>query len=126
MKYAVIKTGGKQYKIQESDTLKVEKLMGESGKNVDFGQVLLFVDEANVLIGQPLVEGVKVEAKILEHCKGPKIRIAKFKAKSGYRKVKGHRQELSKIRIEKIKLAKPTKKVNEGTKDKKRKPKAAN
>lgn len=122
MKYAIIKTGGKQYKVQEGDTLKIERLPEEAGKNIELSQVLLLVDEANVLIGQPLVGGAKVEVKILEHHKGPKIRIAKFKAKSRYRKVKGHRQNLSKIKIEKIKVAK---RVDEEVKAKKKNPKTA-
>lgn len=113
MKYAVIRTGGKQYKVNEGDVLKVEKLPKKAGEVVEFDQVLLVVDEGKILVGQPLVEKAKVKAKILQHYRGPKIRIAKFKAKSGYRRVKGHRQELSEIRVEKIELGKQSKKISE-------------
>jgi len=110
MKYAIIKTGGKQYKVKEGDALEVEKLMvrqaHQASKLIDFNEVLLVVEDKNVLIGQPLVEGAKVKAKVLGHLKGPKIRVAKFRAKSRYRKVKGHRQEKTRVKIQKIEIVK--------------------
>lgn len=102
MKYAVIKTGGKQYRVAEDDVLAVEKLSEEKGKPVTFDQVLLVVDRKKVSLGQPLIDQGKVEGEVLEHFRGPKVRVAKFKAKSRYRRVQGHRQELTRIRIKKI------------------------
>lgn len=102
MKYAVIKIGGSQFKVAEGDELLVDKLEGEKGKMVELGEVLLLVDDKKVTIGQPLVGGVKIKAEILDQTKGKKIRVATYKAKSRYRRVKGHRRFLTKIKIEKI------------------------
>lgn len=110
MKYAVIKTGGKQYRISEGDVLTVEKLAEEKGKRVDFDEVLLVVDAGQVLIGQPLVDQAKVKGEILDHFQGPKVRVAKFKAKSRYRRVQGHRQSLTRVKIKKIVGAKKSQK----------------
>jgi len=122
MKYAVIKTGGKQYKVKEGDVLEVEKLPGKAGESIEFDQVLLVVNDTKILVGQPLVEKAKVKAKVLEYCKGPKVRIAKFKAKSRYRKVKGHRQQLLRIEVENITIGEKGKKVSEKSKNKKKNP----
>lgn len=100
MKYAIIRTGGKQYQVREEEALLVEKIEAEN--SVIFDEVLLLVDDKKVKIGQPRVEGAKVKAKILGQIKGEKIRVAKFKAKSRYRKVKGHRQRLTKVKIERV------------------------
>jgi len=105
MKYAVIKTGGKQYKVAEGDELEVDKIEGKKGQTVDFKEVLLLVDGKKVKVGQPLVEGAKVKAKILTQLKGKKIRVATYKAKSRYRRVKGFRPRLTKIKVEKITLS---------------------
>jgi len=102
MKYAVIKTGGKQYKVQEGDTLEFEKLAGKSKDKIKFDQVLLVVDGDKTTIGKPLVKKALVTAVIVDQIKGKKIRVAKFKAKSRYRLVKGHRQQLTKVKIDKI------------------------
>ena len=102
MKYAVIKTGGKQYKVAEGDEIEIEKIDGEKGEKVVFEEVLLVVDDKEIKIGQPLVEKAKVKAEIVDQIKGEKIRVAKFRAKSRYRRVKGHRQRLTKVKIEKI------------------------
>lgn len=102
MKYTIIKIGGKQYKVSEGDELLVEKIEGKKGDSIVFDQVFLLVDDGKVNIGQPLVKGAKVGAKILEQTKGEKIRVVKFKAKSRYRRVKGHRQRLTKVKIERI------------------------
>lgn len=102
MKYAVIRTGGKQYKVVEGEEILVEKLPGEKGDSVVFDQVLLLVDDKKIDIGQPLVEKAGVKAKVLEQAKGEKIRVVKFKAKSRYRRVKGHRQRLTKVKIGKM------------------------
>jgi len=102
MKYAVVKIGGSQYKIAEGDEIEVEKLEGKKGDSLDFKEVLLLVDKEKVKIGKPYLPGVKVKAKILDQVKGKKIRVAIYKAKSRYRKVRGHRKLLTKIKIEKI------------------------
>jgi large subunit ribosomal protein L21 len=101
MKYAVIQTGGKQYKVAEGETVTVEKLATEPGNQFVFDQVLLLVN-GSTHVGQPYVAGATVSAKVLDHVKGEKIRVAKFKAKARYRRVTGHRQQLTKLLIEKI------------------------
>lgn len=102
MKYAVVKIGGTQHKIAEGEEIEVEKIEGEKGDSTDFKEVLLLVDDGKVKIGKPKVLGAKVKAKILEQFKGKKIRVATYKAKARYRKVKGFRPLLTKIKIEKI------------------------
>lgn len=102
MKYAVIKSGGKQYKVSEGDVVEVERLVGEPKKKVDFNEVLLVVNNDSVFIGKPLVPNAKVTAEVLEQIKGPKIRVVKFKSKVRYRRAQGHRQKLTRVRIEKI------------------------
>lgn len=100
--YAVIKTGGKQYRVAEGDVLKVEKLNAEAGSEVVFDEVLTVVNDTDVKIGQPVVEGAKVTAKVVEQGKGEKILVFKYKAKSNYRKRQGHRQPFTKVEISKI------------------------
>lgn len=102
-KFAVVKIGSSQYKIAENDEIDVDKIEGKKGNKLTFDQVLLLVDGKKVSLGQPLVKGVQVEAKILSQFKGKKIRVATYKAKSRYRRVKGFRPFLTKIKIEKIK-----------------------
>lgn len=103
MTFAVIKTGGKQYKVREGDTLVVEKLEHESDK-ITFDQVLLWTDEKDIKVGKPLVEGARVEAKILEDGKGKKKMVFRYKNKTRRRKKKGHRQPYTKVQITKISL----------------------
>ena len=100
--YAIIQTGGKQYRVTEGDVLMVEKLEVAEGEVVEFDQVLTVVKDGEVMIGKPLVAGAKVAAKIMTHGKGKKIRVFKYKAKSNYRRRQGHRQPFTKIVIEKI------------------------
>ena len=100
--YAIIKTGGKQYKVSEGDTLIVEKLDVQEGDNVVFDEVLTYVNDTDVKIGQPFVSGASVKAKVVEHGKGEKILVFKYKAKSNYRRRQGHRQPFTKVEIEKI------------------------
>lgn len=102
MKYAVVKIGGSQYKVAEGDEIEVEKIEGDKGKTIEFDQVLLLVDEAKVKIGKPFIKGVEVKAKILDQFKGKKIRVATYKAKSRYRRVKGHRKQLTRVKISSI------------------------
>ena len=101
MKYAVIKSGGKQYKVSEGDVIEVDRLPQENGK-VTFEDVLLLVLDESLKIGKPVVTGEKVEATLVENFKGDKIRVSKYKSKVRYRKTIGFRASLSKLKIEKI------------------------
>ena len=98
--YAIIKTGGKQYVVEEGKVISIEKLDVEEGAEVTFDEVLL-VSGDDVKIGQPNVAGAKVTGKVLEQGKERKIRIFKYKAKSNYRRRQGHRQPFTKVKIEK-------------------------
>jgi large subunit ribosomal protein L21 len=100
--YAVIETGGKQYRVQEGDVLKIEKLPVEVGNSVEFNRVLTVVNNGEVKIGRPVVAGAKVVGKVLEQDKSKKIIVFKYKAKSNYRRKQGHRQPFTRIVIEKI------------------------
>ena len=100
--YAVIKTGGKQFKVAEGDTLKVEKLAAEVGKAFNLNSVLTLVDGDKVTIGTPIVKGASVGATVISHGKGDKIKIFKMNRRKGYRKSQGHRQTFTEIKIEKI------------------------
>lgn len=100
--YAIIKTGGKQYKVTEGMQLQVELLDAEVGAEVAFDEVLTVVNDADVKIGAPVVEGAKVIAKVVEHGKGEKIFVFKYKAKVNYRKRQGHRQPFTTVEIVKI------------------------
>jgi large subunit ribosomal protein L21 len=97
MKYAIIKTGGKQYKVKVGDVLSVE-LLGDT-KTFIFEEVLLVVDGDEVKVGMPVVEGVKVFADVMGEVKAEKIEVFKYKSKSRYRKHTGHRQHLSQVKI---------------------------
>ncbi|GAB3945070.1 50S ribosomal protein L21 [Corynebacterium tapiri] len=99
--YAIVKTGGKQYKVAEGDLVKVEKIEGEPGSSVALTPVLL-VDGADVKSASDLAS-VSVDAEIVEHTKGPKINILKYKNKTGYKKRQGHRQPLTVLKINGIK-----------------------
>lgn len=100
--YAIIETGGKQYRVTEGDVLTIEKIEAAEGQTVDFDRVLTVVKEGEVVIGKPLVADAKVTAEVVSHGKGKKILVFKYKAKSNYRRRQGHRQPFTKIRIEKI------------------------
>jgi len=104
MKYAVFASGGKQYKVSEGDVVELEKLKVEANGALNLDSVLLFVEDGAVKVGQPTLSEVVIKAKVLGQIKAPKIRVAKFKAKARYRKVYGHRQELTKVQIEKIEV----------------------
>ena len=99
--YAIIATGGKQYKVAEGDVIKVEKLDVEDGATVTFDQVLV-VSNDGMKIGNPTVEGATVTAKVIETAKARKVIVYKYKRKSGYHKKNGHRQYFTKVQIEKI------------------------
>ncbi|MDR7857073.1 50S ribosomal protein L21 [Tissierella sp.] len=100
--YAVIETGGKQYRVQQGDVVFVEKLDVEEGSNVSFDKVLIMSKEGNLVAGKPYVDGAKVEAVVLEQGKAKKIIVFKYKAKKNIRKKQGHRQPYTKVRIENI------------------------
>lgn len=97
--YAVIKTGGKQYRVQAGDLLVVEKLDGEPGAEVAFGDVLMVGDGEAVTIGFPLVDGAKVSATLIETRKGEKVKIFKKIRRQGYRRTRGHRQSETVLRV---------------------------
>ena len=99
MSYAIIKTGGKQYRVEEGQTLLVEKLPAEAGDEVQLESLMLGGDDA--LFGAQAAK-IKVAAEVVEHVKGPKLRVNKFKPKRGYRRRAGHRQRLTRIRVTKI------------------------
>ncbi|MBR4695201.1 MAG: 50S ribosomal protein L21, partial [Selenomonadaceae bacterium] len=98
--YAIIKTGGKQYRVAEGDVVMVEKLDAAEGDSVVFDQVLTVVNDGDVKVGKPLVEGAKVTGKVEAQGKARKILVFKYKAKSNYRRRQGHRQPFTKVVIE--------------------------
>jgi large subunit ribosomal protein L21 len=105
--YAVIRTGGKQYRVAEGDTIKVEKLDAEVGGTLDLGEVLMVggADGEEAKVGAPLVEGARVSAEVVEQTRGPKIIVFKKKRRKNYQRKKGHRQDLTVLRIREIALA---------------------
>jgi len=109
--FAILETGGKQYKIAEGDILEVELLPEEFVKKntASLNTVLLVQGDTDLHIGDPYVKHARVKAKVLEEIKGDKIHIYKMKSKKGYRKSQGHRQKLHKIQIEKIEIKAPAK-----------------
>ena len=100
--YAVIKTGGKQFKVAEGDILKVEKLTADVGKTLNLNSVLTLVDGDKVTIGTPMITGASIDATIVSHGKGVKVKIFKMNRRKGYRKSQGHRQTFTEIKIDKI------------------------
>ena len=101
--FAIIKTGGKQYKIKENDTILVEKIKNKKGDKIDIKDVLLLSnDEKNIKIGTPILKGISVKAEILEQKKNKKVTVFKKKRIKNYRKKNGHRQELTVLKILKI------------------------
>lgn len=97
--YAVIKTGGKQYRVSAGDLIVVEKLEGEAGAAVKFNEVLMVADESGAVVGAPLVDGAVVEATLIETRKGKKVKIFKKIRRQGYRRTNGHRQPESVLRV---------------------------
>ena len=99
---AIIKTGGKQYKVKEGDKIKVEKLEGKEGNKIVFSEVLFLGDEKDVKIGAPMVSGAKVEGKILKTAPDKKVVGIKFKPKKRYKVKFGHRQTMTEVEITKV------------------------
>ena len=102
--YAVIATGGKQYRVSEGDVIFVEKLAGEVDESLVFNDVLTVVNDGDVKIGAPFLDGAKVTAKVLKQGKDKKILVYKYKSKANYRRRQGHRQPYTKVSIEKIEV----------------------
>lgn len=100
--YAIIETGGKQYRVSEGDTLYVEKLPAQADETVEIDRVLALVDGENVKIGSPMVDGARVVLKVVRHGRGKKIIVFKYKAKKNYRRKQGHRQAFTQVTVEKI------------------------
>jgi large subunit ribosomal protein L21 len=116
MAYAIIKTGGRQFRVAEGDTLDVDVLDVEPGKTATFGDVLLFADGKDVTHGNPLVSGAKVTAEVLEQRKDKKIVAFKYKRRKGYHRTVGHRRKLTRVKIKSISVGakkSPTKKGEE-------------
>ncbi len=100
--YAVVATGGKQYKVKEGDNLQIEKINGEVGSKVTFDNVLLFSDGDNLSVGQPMLENVSVNGEIIDQSKAKKVIVFKTKRRKRYRKTQGHRQNYTTVKIEGI------------------------
>jgi large subunit ribosomal protein L21 len=100
--YAVIKTGGKQYRVAANDTLEIEKVAGEAGAAIEFTEVLMVGSGAGVKVGTPLVAGAKVTAELVEQTRGPKLIAFKKRRRKNSRRKKGHRQDLTLVRIKDI------------------------
>ena len=100
--YAIIETGGKQYRVTEGDVVTVEKIEANEGETVEFDRVLTVVKDGSVVLGKPVISGAKVTAKVMAQGKAKKILVFKYKAKSNYRRRQGHRQPFTKVLIEKI------------------------
>ena len=103
--YAVIQTGGKQYRVEQGEVLRVEKLVGDAGAKFTFNTLLFADDGGNVRIGQPSVAGVSVDAEIVEQGRGKKITIFKYKRRKSYRRKAGHRQPFTALKITAINAA---------------------
>ncbi|MFB3926092.1 MAG: 50S ribosomal protein L21 [Syntrophales bacterium] len=102
--YAVIRTGGKQYRISEGDLLEIEKIDGDAGTDITFEEVLLISKDGEIKVGTPLIPGAKVIGEILDQTKGPKLTIFKMKRRKGFRKKTGHRQKLTSLKIKAISM----------------------
>jgi len=98
-KFAIIETGGKQYRVSSGDKLKIEKLPGEAGGKTAFSRVLLEADGDSVKIGTPYLEGAKIEAKVLRQARDKKKIVFRYHSKTRYRKLKGHRQHFTEVEI---------------------------
>ena len=100
--FAVIRSGGKQYKVAQNEVIVVERMAGESGSSVDLGEVLIVGDGTKTTVGKPTVDGAKVKATVVEHARADKIKVFKRKRRKGYRRTAGHRQLTTVLRISEI------------------------
>ena len=105
MMFAIIRTGGKQYKVSKDQTITVEKIDAEAGKKVDLDDVLLVTDGKKTTVGAPLVKGAKVTAEVVEQTRGDKVIVFKKQKRQNHRRKKGHRQQLTVLKITDIKAA---------------------
>ena len=108
--YAVIKTGGKQYRVKNGDIIEVEKLTADAGSTISLSPVLMFNDDKSSKVGTPILEGAVVSAEVLEQTRGDKIIVFKKKRRKGYQRKNGHRQWFTEIEIQKIKATTTKKK----------------
>jgi large subunit ribosomal protein L21 len=104
MKYAIIDNGGKQYRAVEGTTIEVDRMEVEVGQQVELGSVLLLVDEDNIAVGAPAVSGARVSATVVDHVKGPKIVVFRYRPKKRYRVKTGHRQQYTRLKIDSIEV----------------------
>ena len=102
MEYAIVKTGGKQYKVSEGSIIEIDRLNSQKDKEVILDSVLLWVCDGQVKIGKPNLSNVKIKTRVIDNIKGDKIRVAKFKAKARYRRMMGFRPHLTRLEIKKI------------------------
>ena len=120
--YAVIKTGGKQYKVSKDDVISIEKLSDDAGKKIKLTDVLIISDKGKPIIGDPLIKGASVEAEIVDHARNAKVTVFKKKRRHNYRRKKGHRQNITNIKILSIN-SKASKSVKSAAEEKKGTPK---
>ena len=104
MKFAIVEQGGKQYRVAEGGTIEVDRLENEVGDTLVIEDVLFSVDDGQVTIGTPVIEGAKVQAKVVDHFKGRKILVFKYRPKQRYRVKSGHRQQYTRLLIESIEM----------------------
>ncbi len=102
MKYAIVESGGKQYRAVEGATIEVDRLQVEAGQQVPLEAVLLVVNDDQFSVGTPLVQGAKVSTTVVDHVKGPKLIVFKYRPKKHYRVKTGHRQQYTRLRVDKI------------------------
>jgi large subunit ribosomal protein L21 len=100
--YAVVRTGGKQYRVSPGDSIEVEKLPFEVGEQIELDQVLLVANGSGTRIGRPVVDGARIKATVTRQAKGRKVIIFKYRSSKRYRRKKGHRQQLTRLRIDEI------------------------
>jgi large subunit ribosomal protein L21 len=111
--YAVLQTGGRQYRVQPGDVLDVEKILGETGEQVELNDVLLINENDELLLGNPKIEGASVIALVQSQHRGPKIIVFKYKNKTHYRRKNGHRQDYTRLEIQEIRFGVENKRLNE-------------
>jgi len=102
MSYAVIRTGGKQYRVAPGDVVRIERLTGDVGSPVEFGEVLIASDDGGIRVGRPLVDGVRVRGEIVAQARDRKVLVYKKKRRKNYRRRHGHRQYLTSVRVTEI------------------------
>ncbi len=103
--YAVIQTGGKQYRVEPGSTVRVEKLAGDQGDAVEFNEIVMLSSEGEVKVGKPLVEGAKVTGEIVAQGRGDKVLVFKFKRRKNYKRKQGHRQDFTTVKINEVLVA---------------------